>query len=146
MPYARLSFERLSRSQTRAPLLHNSSIILRMKGSAPAPALPLFQFESDKFQPPPIDEIERAIRLSAHDQAGKGVDHKPKMGLDRLRPWDSSILTKRLHKNAPENCILVVRQLRKLHVYVPPPTSVSSGERLRPTWNHPLIREEEYSA
>jgi hypothetical protein len=90
-----------------------------MKGSAPAPALHLFQFESDKFQPPPIDEIERAIRLSAHDQAGNGIDHKPKTVLDRLRPWDSFILTKRLHKNAPENCIVVVRQLAKPHVYVP---------------------------
>jgi hypothetical protein len=34
-----------------------------MKGSAPAPALHLFQFESGKFQPTLIDEIERAIWL-----------------------------------------------------------------------------------
>ncbi len=81
-PYARLSLERLSSSQTGAPFLHNSSRILRMKGSAPAPALHLFQFESGKFQPQPIDEIERAFRLSA----GNGVDHKPKTVLDRLRP------------------------------------------------------------
>src|SRR5258707_13988529 len=98
-----------------------------MKGSAPAPALHLFQFESCKFQPPPIDDIERTIRLSADDQAGNGVDHKPKTVLDRLRPWDSFILTKRLHKNATENCILVVSQLIKLHVYVPPPTSACSA-------------------
>jgi hypothetical protein len=105
-PYAGLGLERLSRNQTRTPLPHDSSGILSMKSSAPPPALDLFQFESRKFQPPPIDEIERAVRLSAHDQTGDGVDYKPKPVLDRSRPCDTFTLVKRLHNDPPKQLYL----------------------------------------
>jgi hypothetical protein len=38
-----------------------------MKGSAPAPALPVLQLESGKLQPTLIDEIEKAVRPGPQD-------------------------------------------------------------------------------
>ena len=90
-PYARLSLERFSRSQTRAPLLHGSSRILRMKGSAPAQPCTSSSLN-------PINSSHHRLTTS-NEPSGLALmirqemvfDHKPKTVLDRFWTWDSFI-------------------------------------------------------
>src|SRR5271166_3618967 len=101
-----LILEGLACGQSCTPLLHKPFNIVRMNDIAPSPAPQFFRLESGVFQPPQVDEIDRAVRTSAEDERRDGVDDAPETVFDRIR-WGNEIMSSRHRHNNDPGCAVV---------------------------------------